>query len=146
MGLCSLTGPLWWLPVVPHCPGNTEEYGLMLDKVAQMYPDSVPIAVGFSMGGNIILKYLGENKEHQSKVICALCCCTGFDIALWVERLCVVFCYFPSILLDIGLTFSYIDHRIGKTDWYSVDWSIMQWFPTSQPDWSMWAPSIFSVV
>ncbi|KAK2191668.1 hypothetical protein NP493_48g04004 [Ridgeia piscesae] len=68
----------------PRCftYGNTEEYGLMLDKVAQLYPDSVPIAVGFSMGGNIILKYLGENKEHQTKVLCALCCCTGFDIAL----------------------------------------------------------------
>ena len=58
--------------------GGTEEYGIMVDKVLEKYPTTKAIACGFSMGGNIITKYVGE-KDHQTKFIAVISCCQGYD-------------------------------------------------------------------
>ena len=52
----------------------------MIDRVLEIYPDTSCIAVGFSMGGNIITKYLGESKENQAKVLCGVSCGQGYDV------------------------------------------------------------------
>ena len=54
----------------------------MIDKLHEMYPDSQLMAVGFSMGANIIIKYLGENKENQRKVLCGMSVCQGYEVNL----------------------------------------------------------------
>jgi len=66
----------------PLCvgPGGTEEYGVMVDDMMQKYPDSKFIAVGFSMGGNIVVKYLGEHDDTQSRIIGAISCCQGYNL------------------------------------------------------------------
>jgi abhydrolase domain-containing protein 2 len=61
--------------------GGTEEYSIMVEEVRKSYPDSTFIAVGFSMGGNVITKYLGERPERQLHFIGAVCCCQGYDVA-----------------------------------------------------------------
>jgi len=61
-------------------PGETEEYGLMVDEMVAKYPASKFIAVGFSMGANIVVKYLGEHEETQSRFIGAVSCCQGYNI------------------------------------------------------------------
>ena len=64
--------------------GGTDEYSTMIDRVLEIYPDTSCIAVGFSMGGNIITKYLGESKENQAKVLCGVSCGQGYDVEKWV--------------------------------------------------------------
>ena len=44
------------------------------------YPGDKFIAVGFSMGANIIVKYLGEHEQAQSRFIGAISCCQGYDL------------------------------------------------------------------
>ncbi|WAR19524.1 ABHD2-like protein [Mya arenaria] len=38
------------------------------------YPHTKIIMVGFSMGGNIVTKYLGENPTHQNDILCGVAC------------------------------------------------------------------------
>ncbi|XP_050397022.1 monoacylglycerol lipase ABHD2 isoform X1 [Patella vulgata] len=59
--------------------GETGEYNSMIDEIIRLYPNTTIIAVGCSMGANIVLKYLGEDKSHEKKVIGALSLCQGYD-------------------------------------------------------------------
>lgn len=61
--------------------GGTEEYGKMVDEIRQLYPHTQLLAVGFSMGGNIVTKYLGEDESHQQKFILGMAVCQGYDIS-----------------------------------------------------------------
>ncbi|XP_075265155.1 monoacylglycerol lipase ABHD2-like isoform X2 [Convolutriloba macropyga] len=59
--------------------GNTEEYAAMCEKAFGMFPDSLFISIGYSMGGNQVCKYLGEQPERQKKFVTALSICQGYD-------------------------------------------------------------------
>ncbi|KAJ8311676.1 hypothetical protein KUTeg_011031, partial [Tegillarca granosa] len=59
--------------------GCTDEFSRMVDEVKKLYPNSKLLAVGFSMGGNIITKYLGESKENEKKFLCGISVCQGYD-------------------------------------------------------------------
>jgi len=45
--------------------GETKDLTQVLEMLKGEFPDSPIIATGFSLGGNVILKYLGENKEKS---------------------------------------------------------------------------------
>ena len=63
-----------------YLSGGTEEYGEMIDRVQELYSETTILAVGFSMGGNIVTKYLGERLgANQGKVMCGISCCQGYD-------------------------------------------------------------------
>ncbi|XP_071943473.1 monoacylglycerol lipase ABHD2-like [Antedon mediterranea] len=62
--------------------GGTEEYAGMVDYVLKNFASSKLIAVGFSMGANIVVKYLGEKPQRQKHFECALSICQGYDITL----------------------------------------------------------------
>ena len=59
----------------------------MIVRLKELYPQTIMIAIGFSMGGNIMLKYLGERKEHQSDFIGVMSACQGYDIIRYVTEL-----------------------------------------------------------
>ena len=52
----------------------------MIQQVKELYPSSTLLSVGFSMGANIVVKYLGEDLSRQDDFICALSLCQGYDI------------------------------------------------------------------
>ena len=52
----------------------------MVRYTVDNYPNTKLLGVGFSLGGNILVKYLGENPEHQRNFICAISLCQGYDI------------------------------------------------------------------
>ena len=60
------------------CYGNTEELATVVDFTEKTFSQSKLILVGFSMGGNIVLKYLGEEPSRQQKFLCAMSICQGY--------------------------------------------------------------------
>ncbi|XP_052786920.1 monoacylglycerol lipase ABHD2-like [Mya arenaria] len=60
--------------------GGTDELSVMIDHLKGQYPHTKIIMVGFSMGGNIVTKYLGENPTHQNDILCGVAVCQGFEI------------------------------------------------------------------
>ena len=59
--------------------GGTAEYAKLVELLMHAYPDTKLVAVGFSMGGNVVCKYLGEDERNQQHFICAISCCQGYD-------------------------------------------------------------------
>ncbi len=70
-GYCALihhhrgcSGELNRLPRGYHS-GDTEDVQLSLQHLKAHYPSNPIYAVGYSLGGNVLTKYLGEKKEHS---------------------------------------------------------------------------------
>ncbi|HED16244.1 MAG TPA: alpha/beta fold hydrolase, partial [Gammaproteobacteria bacterium] len=45
--------------------GETDDLTLILELLRQRYPDRPVFAVGYSLGGNVLLKWLGETGENN---------------------------------------------------------------------------------
>ena len=52
----------------------------MVDEMMCKYPDDKFIAVGFSIGANIIIKFLGEHEQLQTRFIGAVSLCQAYDV------------------------------------------------------------------
>lgn len=57
-------GPGQGLARVPHHAGNSQDTHLIVHWIAKHYSSSPITQIGFSLGGNITLKMLGESKIH----------------------------------------------------------------------------------
>lgn len=73
------------LPTVPVTSprifmyGNTADYAAMIKDLVRRYPNTQIISVGFSMGGNLITKYLGEPRIKPRNVLAGISVCQGYD-------------------------------------------------------------------
>lgn len=87
----------------------------MVGYIKRAYPQTQLIVIGFSLGGNIVCKYLGENRVNQERVLCCVSVCQGYCALRWV----VVLSYLnkkcmglkPLIIIIIALnvhTFLYV--------------------------------------
>ena len=59
--------------------GHTDDFHNMILSLTKNYPDSKIVAVGFSLGGNIVTKYLGEEREHPVNLISGVSVCQGYN-------------------------------------------------------------------
>ncbi|XP_029378997.1 monoacylglycerol lipase ABHD2-B-like isoform X1 [Echeneis naucrates] len=59
--------------------GCTWEYAAMVGYIKRAYPQTLLVAVGFSLGGNIVCKFLGENHANQDRVLCGVSICQGYS-------------------------------------------------------------------
>uniref|UniRef100_UPI00358F3458 monoacylglycerol lipase ABHD2 isoform X1 n=2 Tax=Myxine glutinosa TaxID=7769 RepID=UPI00358F3458 len=59
--------------------GCTWEFGSMVQRVRRLYPQTKLVVIGFSMGGNIVCKYLGEDHANQDGVLCAVSVGQGYN-------------------------------------------------------------------
>ncbi|ESO06082.1 hypothetical protein HELRODRAFT_64185 [Helobdella robusta] len=66
--------------------GDTEEYAKMVKEVGLLYPDYMFIAVGFSLGANVVIKYFGEDVSRQDGFVGAVSSCQGYDILRLAAR------------------------------------------------------------
>ncbi|KAJ8688314.1 hypothetical protein QAD02_024109 [Eretmocerus hayati] len=60
--------------------GHTDDYNIMLRNLLEKHPSTKIVCVGFSLGGNLVTKYLGEqgpNKLHN--IIGGISICQGYD-------------------------------------------------------------------
>lgn len=60
--------------------GGTSELDAMVTHVQDQYNCDQMIGVGYSMGGNVLMKYLGEVPDRQKMFICAVSVCQGYDV------------------------------------------------------------------
>ena len=66
------------LPVTYHL-GRTHDFAVLLKHVKAKYPNTPLYATGFSMGGNILLKWLGEN-AGQTDIKAAVAVSAPYDL------------------------------------------------------------------
>jgi len=60
--------------------GHTDDFSSMLDNLIEKYPNTRLVLVGFSLGGNLITKYLGEKtRNHPSNIIGGVSICQGYN-------------------------------------------------------------------
>ena len=63
--------------------GDTADLAWVIDRVRAQYPSSPILCVGFSLGGNVLLKYLGERGEAlPEQVRAAVAISAPVDLAL----------------------------------------------------------------
>lgn len=68
--------------------GETEDLALVLAHLRGAFPASPLGVVGFSLGGNVLLKYLGEQGESARKaILAAVAISVPYDLMLGVERM-----------------------------------------------------------
>ncbi|XP_071498740.1 monoacylglycerol lipase ABHD2-like [Diadema antillarum] len=60
--------------------GETGEYAAMVDYIREHHPSSKLVALGFSMGANIVVKYVGEEPSRQDDLMCCISVCQGYDV------------------------------------------------------------------
>ncbi|XP_044213089.1 monoacylglycerol lipase ABHD2-like [Thunnus albacares] len=59
--------------------GCTWEFSAMVSYIKRAFPDTMLVVVGFSLGGNIVCKFLGENRSNQDRVLCCVSVCQGYS-------------------------------------------------------------------
>lgn len=66
--------------------GHTEDYGAMVNHLEQKYPNSFIVAVGFSLGGNIVTKYMGDKEgKIPRNIIGGISICQGYNAVEYVQ-------------------------------------------------------------
>jgi abhydrolase domain-containing protein 2 len=59
--------------------GNTCDYSAMVKDIVRRYRTTRIVCLGFSMGGNLVTKYIGEPRVKPSNVIAGMSVCQGYD-------------------------------------------------------------------
>ncbi|KAL0269464.1 UNVERIFIED_CONTAM: hypothetical protein PYX00_007184 [Menopon gallinae] len=59
--------------------GHTDDFHIMLLDLIKKYPQTKIVAIGFSLGGNLVTKYLGEDRVHPSNLISGVSVCQGYN-------------------------------------------------------------------
>lgn len=60
--------------------GHTDDFAAMVEHLHQKYQQSRIVAVGFSLGGNLVTKYMGEvQKTKPNSVIGGISVCQGYN-------------------------------------------------------------------
>ncbi|XP_015433618.1 PREDICTED: abhydrolase domain-containing protein 2 [Dufourea novaeangliae] len=60
--------------------GHTEDYHMMLQSLIEKHPNTRIICIGFSLGGNLVTKYLGERAPNKGlNIIGGISICQGYN-------------------------------------------------------------------
>lgn len=63
--------------------GCTWEFAAMVNYVRRVFPQTLLVVVGFSLGGNVVCKFLGEKTANQERVLCCVSVCQGYSALRW---------------------------------------------------------------
>lgn len=56
----------------------------MVSCICRLFPETLLVVVGFSLGGNVVCKFLGEMSANQERVLCCVSVCQGYSALRWV--------------------------------------------------------------
>ncbi|XP_066599278.1 abhydrolase domain-containing protein 2 [Prorops nasuta] len=60
--------------------GHTEDYQIMLQNLLEKHPNTRIVCIGFSLGGNLVTKYLGEKGTQKlPNIIGGISVCQGYN-------------------------------------------------------------------
>ncbi|KAF7412585.1 abhydrolase domain-containing protein 2 [Vespula maculifrons] len=60
--------------------GHTDDYHMMLQNLIEQHPNTRIVCIGFSLGGNLVTKYLGERGLNKlSNIIGGISICQGYN-------------------------------------------------------------------
>ncbi|KAL2717982.1 abhydrolase domain-containing protein 2 [Vespula squamosa] len=60
--------------------GHTDDYHMMLQNLIEQHPSTRIVCIGFSLGGNLVTKYLGERGLNKlSNIIGGISICQGYN-------------------------------------------------------------------
>lgn len=59
--------------------GYTDDFHEMLHHLIEKHPNTKIVCVGYSMGGNIVTKYMGEERTRPPHLIGGISICQGYD-------------------------------------------------------------------
>ncbi|XP_035732063.1 abhydrolase domain-containing protein 2-like [Vespa mandarinia] len=60
--------------------GHTDDYHMMLQNLTEQHPNTRIVCIGFSLGGNLVTKYLGERGLNKlSNIIGGISICQGYN-------------------------------------------------------------------
>ena len=59
--------------------GGTGDLALTCEQLKKEFPNCKFVGVGYSLGANILLKFLGECPDRQNDFVCAVSLCQGYD-------------------------------------------------------------------
>jgi abhydrolase domain-containing protein 2 len=61
--------------------GHTDDFSEMVRSLAKKFPTTQLVVLGFSMGGNLVTKYLGEKQTSrpEENIIGGISICQGYD-------------------------------------------------------------------
>jgi abhydrolase domain-containing protein 2 len=60
--------------------GHTDDYSMMLQNLVEKHPNTKIVCVGYSLGGNLVTKYLGERGPNKlSNIIGGISICQGYN-------------------------------------------------------------------
>lgn len=67
--------------------GNTCDYNAMIKNIIKRHKNTRILCIGFSMGGNLVTKYLGEPRVKPANVIGGISVCQGYDANMTMKLL-----------------------------------------------------------
>lgn len=62
------------------CHADMDDMSGVVSHIGRAYPKAPLILVGFSVGSNAVVKYLGENQNCKQNIICGVSVCNGIDL------------------------------------------------------------------
>lgn len=81
-------GAGWGLALLPYHSGRSEDAAAALEYMSRLCPDSPATLVGFSLGGNIALKLLGECEDRPpGNLASAVAVCPPIHLAYAIQQL-----------------------------------------------------------
>lgn len=77
-----------FLTVFCFALGNTSDFHEMVTHLVSKHPNTRTVCVGFSLGGNLVTKYMGEPEiERPSQIIGGISVCQGYCAIEYVFNL-----------------------------------------------------------
>lgn len=59
---------------------DTEDFAEVLAHIRRAWPAAPMVAIGFSMGSNVLVKHIGEAEPGESPLLAGVSVCNGYDI------------------------------------------------------------------
>ncbi|KAM6409437.1 LOW QUALITY PROTEIN: monoacylglycerol lipase ABHD2-like [Rhynochetos jubatus] len=92
--------------------GSIWEFGAMVNYIKKTYPQTQLVVMGFSLGRNMVCRYLGESWASHKRVLCCVSMCWGYsalraqEITQWDQ------CRrFYNFLMAVNMKMIILSHR-----------------------------------
>ena len=87
--------------------GYTDDLELVVNDLIKKNPEEKLVGIGFSLGANVLMKFLGEKPERQLNFLFAASLCQGYNLPEYVFILHFCNLYFSIFIIMLLFFCSY---------------------------------------